>query len=87
MCLVPLVMLAGCDEAPAKPEQDTAADACKAASLQVLVGQPKSVVENMDLPEATRILGPNQPVTMDFRPDRLNIEIGTDGRIKRIGCY
>ncbi|HHY02896.1 MAG TPA: hypothetical protein GX686_08535, partial [Paracoccus sp.] len=25
--------------------------------------------------------------TMDFRPDRMNIEIGTDGRIAKIGCY
>lgn len=33
-----------------------------------------------------RIINPGDVVTMDFRPDRLNIEIGTDGRIKAIRC-
>ncbi|PZP19422.1 MAG: hypothetical protein DI613_21395, partial [Kocuria rhizophila] len=30
---------------------------------------------------------PGDAVTADFRPDRLNIETGTDGRIAKVGCY
>lgn len=33
-----------------------------------------------------RQYGPNQAITMDYRPDRLNIETGVDGRIKRFHC-
>ncbi len=34
-----------------------------------------------------RVINPGDAVTMDFRPDRLNIENGDDGRIKKFGCY
>lgn len=33
-----------------------------------------------------RVINPGDMVTMDYRPDRLNIETGTDGRIKAIRC-
>jgi hypothetical protein len=33
-----------------------------------------------------RYYGPNDPVTMDFNPERLNGELGADGRIKRFLC-
>lgn len=34
-----------------------------------------------------RVINPGDAVTMDFRPDRLNIENGADGGIKKFGCY
>ena len=33
-----------------------------------------------------RYIAPGDMVTMDFRPDRLNVETGTDGRIKLFRC-
>ena len=33
-----------------------------------------------------RAINPGDMVTQDFRPDRLNIEIGEDGRIKQFRC-
>ncbi len=89
---VPFVLLAlltGCVEpaAPARPPQPSVPDSCGAAGLQGLVGQPKSVLARMNLPRDSRVIGPDQAVTMDFRPDRLNIETDRDGRIARIGCY
>ncbi|MEJ5975757.1 I78 family peptidase inhibitor [Novosphingobium sp. PS1R-30] len=33
-----------------------------------------------------RTIRPGDAVTQDFRPDRLNVEIGEDGRIKRVYC-
>lgn len=37
--------------------------------------------------KAIRVINPGDAVTMDFRPDRLNIENGENGRIKKFGCY
>ena len=36
---------------------------------------------------AARQIGPDDAVTSDFRPDRLNIEYGRAGRIERVSCY
>ena len=33
-----------------------------------------------------RYIAPGDMVTMDFRPDRLNVETGADGRIKLFRC-
>jgi len=38
-----------------------------------------------DLPAGTRVLPPNSMMTMDFRPDRLNVHLdGTDTVVKVI---
>ena len=63
------------------------ADLCRASGFQGLVGQPQSVLRTMMLPAGSRVIGPGDAVTADFRPDRLNIETGTDGRIAKVGCY
>ena len=34
-----------------------------------------------------RVINPGDAVTMDFRPDRLNIENGENGRIRKFACY
>ena len=85
--LAALLALGACvAPAPAPaPAPDT--DLCKAAALQGLVGQPKSVLRTMLLPAGSRVINPGDAVTADFRPDRLNVEIGTDDRIAKIGCY
>lgn len=81
------LLLAACvtadDPVAAAPEQS----GCGAAGFQGLIGQPKAALSSLTLPAGTRIIGPEQAVTMDFRPDRLNVEIGPDARIARIGCY
>ena len=86
--MTPLLLL-GCVEPqePVAPPQPPVAPGCTAASLQGLIGQPSEVAERMSLPPGSRIIGPNQPVTMDFRPDRLNFEIDGKAAIAKIGCY
>ena len=84
--MLTLLALAACVE-PVPPPAEPDTDQCKASALQGLVGQPKSVLTTMLLPAGTRVINPGDAVTMDFRPDRMNVEIGTDGRIARIGCY
>ena len=79
--------LAGCEPMPAQPQPDTPPDDCRASAYQGLVGQPVAVLAAMTFPIGTRQIGPNDPVTSDFRPERLNIEYGRAGRIEKVSCY
>lgn len=89
LLVVPVLALAACVEvpppAPLPVEPDP--DACRASTYQGLVGQSRRVLDGMMLPAGTRVIGPGDAVTMDFRADRLNVEIGDSGRIERISCY
>ena len=87
LAAIPLVLLAACVQPPPAVMPPVDADLCKAQPLQGLVGQPQSVLATMLLPAGSRVIGPNDAVTMDFRADRLNVEIGADGRIAKVGCY
>ena len=51
------------------------------------LGQPVTVLGAMTFPIGTRQIGPDDAVTSDFRPERLNIEYGRTGRIEKVGCY
>lgn len=84
LSLMALLALAACVEVP---EPGAApADACGAAGLQGLVGQPRTVLETMRFGTEVRITGEGDPVTLDFSPTRLNIAYGRDGRISRVFC-
>ena len=72
---------------PDMPVAPTANDACGAAPLQGLIGQSDAVLRDMKLPEGTRVIGPRDAVTADYRETRMNFEIGADGRIAKIACY
>ena len=79
-------------QAPANPpEPPPADDKCNASRVADIVGQPyddallaraKAAVGH----ETIRPIHPGQPVTMDFREERLNIEIGEDGKVIRVFC-
>ncbi len=83
------LMLAGCApvgaEVPAEPVAP-AADACGAAALQGLVGQPASVLETMRFAGPVRVITPGMAVTMDYSAARLNIEVDRTGAIFRVTC-
>ncbi|MFN3723543.1 MAG: I78 family peptidase inhibitor [Paracoccaceae bacterium] len=80
-CVVAL--LAACQ--PVTPEGPDLAT-CGAGALQGLVGQPASVLQTMKFGQETRIIRPDTAVTMDYRADRLNIEIDRAERISRVHC-
>lgn len=79
--------LAACEPIPAEPLPVEVPDDCRASAYQGLVGQPISVLAAMTFPIGTRQIGPDDSVTADFRPDRLNIEYGRTGRIEKISCF
>lgn len=75
---------------PAAPAMRTA-DTCGAAKAQVRVNSLPSkdilaAIRDDIGHNRIRVIEPGTAVTMDYVPNRLNIEIGTDGRIKTIRC-
>jgi hypothetical protein len=85
--LIPAVLLlAACvPEVPPVTSPDPN-DVCGASALQGLVGQPASVLDGMRFSRETRIIRPDTAVTMDFRENRLNIEIDRAEKISRVAC-
>jgi hypothetical protein len=59
---------------------------CGAADLQDLVGRSAKVLETMRFGSEVRIIRPGMAVTMDYREDRLNIEIDDKETIARVAC-
>lgn len=80
---------------PARPsegaEPKPAADECGAGKLgsylnQLPTGEAMAKIKAIVGHDRIRTINPGDAVTMDYRPDRLNIEIGNDGRIKQLRC-
>ena len=88
MRLVLLLALAACATNP--PLDTTPAgvrDLCGAAQHQDLVGQPREAVSERSFrAERVRLISPGMAVTMDFLPDRLNIFLGEDDRVRELRC-
>ncbi len=83
----PLIALMACVPEEQTPPAEPPVDECAASQYQGLVGQPASVLDKMNFPIGTRIIQPGSAVTMDYRPNRLNVEISTNQRIEKISCY
>lgn len=77
--------------APSDSAKPVPGDECGAGKLGAWVNQLHGA-EAMAQIRATighdriRTIRPGDAVTMDYRPDRLNIELGEDGRIKVLRC-
>jgi hypothetical protein len=79
--IVGALMLGGCVASePSDP------NACGAAGMQRMVGKGDDVLAAFTLPQGTRFIYPGTPVTEDFRPDRLNIDIDQSGTIIGVWC-
>lgn len=78
-------------EAPALNEEEPAAGECGADRLVRWVNVLPTETVRAAIAEAVghdriRYIAPGDVVTMDLRPDRLNVETGEDGRIKLFRC-
>ncbi len=62
------------------------AGTCAAADHQDWVGKRVDVLNDVDLPEGTRVLFPTTPATMDYREDRMNVSVGKDDVISKVTC-
>jgi hypothetical protein len=77
-------------DAPAQPPAPSE-DACGAGKVAGYLGQLPTTDVIADIQKTVghtriRTIRPGDAVTMDYREDRLNIEIGDDGRIRLLRC-
>lgn len=61
-------------------------DTCKLPQVMENVGQPASVVPALGLTRPYRIVGPNDIVTQEYNPARVNFYTNSEGIIVRIAC-
>jgi hypothetical protein len=87
-----LILLAAC--ADTSIPQDVAATSgnapvdlafCKGEPFADAVGQSVSTIQ-ADLPARSRVLGPDDIATQDYRIDRLNVYVNGAGTIQRLTC-
>lgn len=88
-----LVLLAGCMAAPeggapvVVPADPALSEGrCGAAALQDLVGQDQAVLSGMRFAQVLRVFEEGQPVTLDYNPERLNIQHSKRGKIQSVTC-
>ncbi|MDY0957429.1 I78 family peptidase inhibitor [Sphingomonas sp. CFBP8993] len=85
-----LIGLAAC--APmTKSEQNAGSGACGDARVAHLVGKVwseslRAQILKTSSAASLRVIAPGTVVTMDYRPDRLNIETDDQGRVTRLRC-
>ena len=77
--------------APAPDAATPPAGSCDASQVQGLVGQPYSDAVGEQArqdagAEKVRTLKPNQPITMEYLGERLNIEVDAAGTITALRC-
>ncbi len=78
-----LLSLGACATDPAEPPMD---DACQASAFQWLVGRPRADIPAV-LPQPSRVVADNQPVTMDYNPNRINVVWNHEtGRVEHVRC-
>lgn len=85
---VAFLTLAACEPAePVAPEQII--QVCQAQHLNDLVGQDQSALDALDpqIKSSLRILQVDGMVDASYNPDRTNVTIDTDGKIKSIRCF
>lgn len=77
------LLLAACAGAsPPPPPPDT----CGSAAHLPLIGQDARALERVLILRMVRIIHPDDAVTLDFQPDRINFFITPDGMIGNIRC-
>ena len=79
-----VAVLAGCEETPVAETED----ACGASSYQSLIGQDRAAVTAAGLEpgQKVRIYGPGAMLTMDYRADRINVELDSGDRVIKVPC-
>ena len=57
-----------------------------AAQHRTIVGRPIDEIDTAGLPKPLRVYSVGSRITMDHRPERMNIVVGTDGRVINVKC-
>ncbi len=59
---------------------------CAAARYQAMVGRPIGEVDTAALPQPLRVYSFGSRITADHRPERMNVVLEADGRVRAIHC-
>lgn len=86
-----LLSMAACAAMPAADAPPPTAGPCRAEAASWAIGRAASpeVVERARAETRSshvRVIEPGQPVTMDYNPDRLNINVNERGAITGLKC-
>lgn len=90
--LIPLTLAACASRQASEPSLPSEpVTACRADKVQSLLGQPLTPTLTKQAQEratarTVRVIRPGQAVTMDYRTDRLNIELDSTDRITALRC-
>jgi len=68
------------------PDPGDPVDACGASELQYLVGKPGVMLDGMRFSQEVRVIEFGMAVTMDYNPERLNIQLDRLDVIERVSC-
>ena len=86
---------AGAPDLPAAEARETPAPAevaepgdrgCAARDHRALIGRPLDAIETASLPHPLRVYRAGNRVAGDYRPERLNLVLGPDGRVAKVRC-
>ncbi|HBZ42590.1 MAG TPA: hypothetical protein DEO85_00685 [Maritimibacter sp.] len=82
-----LVALSACQEEDSTANVGTE-DACNASAYQSLIGQDEAAVTEAGIEPGrkARVFGPGDALTLDFLPDRINVELDETGQVVRVYC-
>lgn len=74
------------------PEPAAPTTACNATPIEALLGQRYTPIVQADAQRRSgartvRVIRPGMAVTMDYRPDRLNIQLDEAGNVAQLRCY
>lgn len=61
-------------------------ESCGAEDMSHLMGLQRAQLESIAFSQPHRILGPNDPMTKDYRLDRVNFYLDDSGTVVRIDC-
>ena len=59
---------------------------CAAARHRSMVGRPIDEIDTAALPKPLRVYPAGSRITMDHRPERMNVVVGPDGRVVKVRC-
>lgn len=86
VALVSVVAVAGCMGGEDEAVEAQGSEICSPETFQFLVGQDKSALEGVTVPEMVRVMQDGSPMTMDMQENRLNVFHDEDGKIIGVTC-
>lgn len=72
---------------PQTAQEATSRDSCGAGRFAHLVGTHAAQIDRAALPARARVITPDMMVTQDFSAERLNVLVGSDGKVGSLACY